>query len=242
MRRFFCSFFFFLPLFFLGCEPQDLGKFLEDAVEGFFPDGDGDGVLAGADCDDGDPGVYPGAAEVCNGVDDNCDGAVDEEDRGVANATAWHPDTDADGFGAAGSMPVRECGDEPPIGGPWSLLQSDCNDADPTAYPGAFELCDHVDNNCDGEVDETYPTDRAGVWYPDADGDYYGVDAYAVVVEDYCVDGYDTWGLVPRGGDCDDADGRINPSMHEACDDIDNNCDGAVDEGLDCPSDTGFGG
>lgn len=98
------------------------------------PDNDGDGYISvladGKDCDDDDPSVNPGAPELCNNRDDNCDGVVDE------------PDNDRDGYIAA------DCGG------------NDCNDADNTMYPGAKEVYDEKDNNCNGRVDEGVPIEQ----------------------------------------------------------------------------------
>jgi len=108
------------------------------------------GYLADAtDCDDADPGSNPDADEVCDQVDNDCDGAVDDEDDSVEGTTSWYGDLDGDGFGdpeddrLACDQPEDAVADD-----------QDCDDQDDTVYPGAEELCDGVDSNCDGEVDE----------------------------------------------------------------------------------------
>jgi hypothetical protein len=104
--------------------------------EGFDADGDGYFVCKrgdqAADCNDKNKDVHPGATEVCNGVDDNCDGAADE---GM--------DKDGDGF--------YECAEPAADGG---SIPKDCDDADKTSYPGATEVCDGKDNDCNGKVDD----------------------------------------------------------------------------------------
>lgn len=100
-------------------------------------DGDGDGYPASKDCDDTDPNIHPGAAEVCNGKDDNCDGKVDE---GF--------DKDGDGYVSC---------DTP--GKP-----KDCDDNDPEIHPGAVEICNNKDDNCDGRVDEGFDKDNDGYY------------------------------------------------------------------------------
>ena len=104
--------------------------------EGFDKDGDGyfecKQANAPLDCNDMDPTIHPGANELCNGVDDNCDGQIDE---GF--------DKDGDHF--------YECAHPEPDGG---SLAVDCDDADPTVYPGAKEVCDGKDNDCDGKIDD----------------------------------------------------------------------------------------
>ena len=98
------------------------------------------------DCDDGDAAVNPDAEETCNGVDDDCDGDSDEDD--ALDADLWYADTDLDGFGDPASS-TTAC--EPPSG--YVEDDSDCDDGDDYVYPGAFEYCDSVDNDCDGTTD-----------------------------------------------------------------------------------------
>jgi hypothetical protein len=97
------------------------------------PDNDHDGYTAATDCNDNNASIHPGATELCNGVDDNCNGTVDE---GCPTCT----DADADGYKAQAS-----CG---------TLV--DCNDNNATIHPGATELCNGVDDNCNGTVDEGF--------------------------------------------------------------------------------------
>ncbi|MEC8192166.1 MAG: MopE-related protein [Myxococcota bacterium] len=112
-------------------------------------DGDGDGAatgeLGGEDCDDTNPDVGPGAAEVCDGVDNDCDGLVDADDPDIVDPIEGHPDLDGDGYGDD-SISILTC-DLADL----SDVPGDCNDADPTMNPGAVEVCgDGLDNDCDG--------------------------------------------------------------------------------------------
>ena len=113
-------------------------------------DADGDGVLVcGGDCDDADASVYAGAQEVCNQVDEDCDGIVDED-------TACYDD-DGDGY----SELDGDCDDADPLLTPddadadgWSSCEGDCDDADPLTNPWAAELCNGLDDDCNGAADD----------------------------------------------------------------------------------------
>ena len=173
-------------------------------------------VSDSTDCDDADATAYPGATEICDGDDEDCDGVVDEAD--ASDATTWYADADGDGFGEASSATVA-C--YAPTG--HVATSSDCDDADATISPAASELCDGVDNDCDGTVDEASAADAA-TWFADADADGYG-EATSSVRACSAPAGYGA-----DDTDCDDADGAINPGATEACDSIDNDCDGDVDD------------
>jgi Putative metal-binding motif len=99
------------------------------------------------DCDGNDDHVYPGAPERCNGKDDDCDGEVDE---GV-QLLPHYPDKDRDGFGSATSGPIVMGCVAPPG---YADSGDDCDDDDATRHPGAKEVCDFIDNDCNGKVDD----------------------------------------------------------------------------------------
>jgi len=109
-------------------------------------DGDGDGYLAPDDCDDTDADVHPGATEVCDGADNDCDGTIDGPE--ADGQTVWYWDEDGDDWGLADPTVVA-C--DQPDG--YAPQPGDCDDGAATVHPGAPEICDLLDNNCDGVID-----------------------------------------------------------------------------------------
>ena len=230
-----------------------------DDVAGVIVDADGDGATAGVDCDDSDSSVHPGASELCNGIDDNCDGLVDE--TGLDGST-FYRDADGDGYG---DDMISQVACTAPDG--FVVESGDCDDDQVAVYPGAPEedCTDPVDYNCDGS---TGYADLDGDGTPacnDCDDTDPGVNPYAAEV---CNDGVDDncdgsadepgsvgeqiWfadadgdlhgdpavqvvsctqpeGFVDNSGDCDDTAAEANPSGVEVCDGIDNDCDGEID-------------
>ena len=181
-----------------------------------YADADGDGFAACQECDDGNAANNPNGVELCDGADNNCDGAVDEDS--AADASMWYADVDTDTYGDPNSSWMA-CNQPTGYVADWS----DCDDTMGMINPAATELCDGWDNNCDGSTDDSSAAD-ASMWYADADEDSYG-------------DANDMWaactqpeGYVADWSDCDDTMGMINPAATEMCDGWDNNCDGATDD------------
>jgi hypothetical protein len=164
-----------ITLILAACEIQLEPDLVPDDTGTQPTDADADGWLSDEDCDDSDPAIFPGAVEWCNGVDDDCDGSVDEGD--AADATPWYYDADGDGYGSAGS---HSWACAPPSG----LVDNgdDCDDGDASTYPGAPEVCgDGLVNDCDGDSTpclvsgELDADDGAAMFYGAADGDKAGL-------------------------------------------------------------------
>lgn len=194
---------------------------------GVVGDADGDGFTAGeGDCDDHAADRHPGAAETCDGVDQDCNGQVDD-----AVMTDLYTDADGDGWGD--DVPIIACAGTEGL----AAASGDCDDADPSVHPSAGEVCNGRDDDCDRGVDEE-ATD-AQTWYLDGDGDGYG-DTEVVDCEARA-------GYAADGGDCLDEGTRdglaaedVNPGAPELCNGLDDNCDGVADDGVD--ADTCIGG
>ncbi len=170
-------------------------------------------VALATDCDDTDVAEFPGAAEYCDGDDDNCDGAVDEST--AVDAAAWYPDDDTDGYGDA-TRGIADCG--APAG--HVADASDCDDGDAAEYPGATEYCDGDDDDCDGSADEPDAVD-ASTWYADADADGYGDAASSTPACD------EPAGYTADATDCDDGDVDTYPAAPETpYDGVDQDCSG----------------
>ena len=108
-------------------------------------DFDLDGTFDDEDCDPANPNVFPGADEVCDGLDNNCDGSIDE-----GLGTRWYVDADGDRLGDIDKV-VFSC-TESPEG--LVLEAGDCDDSDPEVSPRALERCNERDDDCDFEIDE----------------------------------------------------------------------------------------
>lgn len=184
------------------------------------PDEDGDGCAAVDDCDDADPARSPLVHESCNGVDDNCDGRIDNSVAGrsaPSDALRWYTDLDHDGWGYD-DAPNFSCTPLPDS----SLRRGDCADLNAAAHPDADEVCNGIDDNCDGVVDN-HPLDGRP-WYLDSDGDGYGAGFGATRA---CVA---PTGTVSRAGDCDDSRPGVSPAASERPNGRDDDCDELVDE------------
>jgi hypothetical protein len=187
------------------------------------PDGDQDGTPACEDCDDTNPLIVPGQVEACDGLDNDCNGIVDDP---------W--DLDGDG----GSSCAGDCDDRDPTqsghlpeicdlkdndcdgltdedfdldADGFLTCEGDCDDSDALVSPIADEVCDGgLDTDCDGVAND----------FADVDGDGF----------DLCTD-----------NDCNDAQAGIYPGATETCNGADDDCDGLIDELPECSNCTQTG-
>ena len=256
-----------------GCAPLSNSITCQSALG---MDMDGDGVPGTEDCDDTNPNIFPGNTEICDGLDNDCNGLTDDG----FPLTVYYLDADGDGFGADGTR--REYCE--PLAG-YVEVPGDCDDSDPQVYPDNEEICDGKDNDCDGIVDnnsdavapelicsevrltgltidwQEIPT--ASSYEVFVDGSFLLITTASILIltdlspatayDIRVVASYDN-DCMPMAStivcttlaepidadadgylsdvDCDDNNPDINPDATEICDGVDNNCDGDIDEGL----------
>ncbi|MBM4398463.1 MAG: putative metal-binding motif-containing protein, partial [Deltaproteobacteria bacterium] len=182
-----------------------------------------DAAQAG-DCLDTDPAVYPGVTEKCNGKDDDCDGATDEErvagTCGQDGYVAFYQDHDRDGHGVAGTTKCL-CGGT----GEWdALVGNDCDDGNNAINPTEDEICNGVDDNCNNQTDEVGAT-GCTVYYRDVDNDGHGVASAFL-----CLCTPSGYFRATVADDCNDSIATIYKGATEKCNGVDDDCDGATDE------------
>ena len=207
-------------LLFLACEPpKQLGGAVVNSK-----DLDGDGFTGVDDCNDDDPQIYPGAAELCDGIDNDCDGDLDEE---PVDAILGYEDSDGDGYGDP-SINALLCS----LGDSHVENNLDCDDSNAAVFPNADEICDGVDNDCDNDIDDAdlnVLTSSQTTYFLDGDGDGYGAPASAYLA---CLPQNNSTEI---GGDCRDNDPNIHPGAPEVCDGVDNDCDSLLTSMIPMP-------
>ena len=172
------------------------------------------------DCEDNDPLISPIALEECNGLDNNCDGLIDNDVQ--VGLLTCYLDRDGDGFGDA-STEYESCS----CTAGSVEFSGDCDDTSSMVSPIAVEVCNFTDDNCDGVADNQAidPT----VYYQDSDGDGYGTAVTLLSCPVLNAQGEEgpPQEYAVLTGDCDDASAAVNPGQSELCThDIDENCDG----------------
>ena len=239
----------FLLLTLFGCSTAHPDLSLDRGENAAYErDDDADGYGISDDCDDADAAIHPGATEICDTVDNDCDDAIDDADNSVVE-NWWAPDRDADTFtienGIIATCEItsleefaEELGADPADLADWAQVTQydssgqprwDCDDDDANTYPGATEICDGVVNDCDST--STTADDGLALtdYYVDADLDGFGDEAGTAMQScDSSMLGY-----AASNDDCDDGDDAINPAAYEICDadDVDEDCDGYADDG-----------
>lgn len=207
-------------------EDCDLTTFGEVDLDGdnFFDarcyNGDGQPPSRGNDCNDSASNINTNATEACDGYDNDCDGRTDE---GVS--VTVYADEDGDGRGD----PARSNASCPGLGN-GVANSDDCNDADRNIFGGsslsaAPEICDGLDNNCNGMVDEA--GNQPVTWYIDVDMDGFGDASPGAPTQSSCSRPEGSWSI--QNTDCDDNNGGRNPSQEELCNGRDDDCDGLKD-------------
>jgi hypothetical protein len=180
------------------------------------PNSPAEGISANfLDCDDANAARNPAASEVCDadGVDEDCDGLVNDADPDATGKTTVYQDVDGDGHGDTNSIPVQVCGSLPTG---YALNNDDCQDTDPAVHPGGTEIPgDGIDENCD----------ERELCFMDSDHDQYGAPATVLsdVADLLCAH----VGVALNNADCDDNNFAIHPNAEDVPgNNIDENCDG----------------
>jgi hypothetical protein len=213
-----------------GCSNSDTLTFTVAPIAIYFFDGDGDGfgnqdfgytlcsqpsgyVTNSSDCNDNNAAINVNGSEICNGIDDNCSGQIDE---GFVTST-YYQDSDSDGYGNVNIF-INSCAQAGYVAN-----SSDCNDDDFLINANALEICNGLDENCNGQADDGLVFVN---YYFDFDLD--GVGSMSNM-ENAC---FQPVGFVTNALDCNDANSYVNPNAIEICNGLDEDCDGENDNSV----------
>ena len=198
--------------YFADFDGDGFGDLLTDSIACNLPLGY---VIDSTDCNDSNPDIHPLLSDICNSIDDNCNGLTDED----ATFITYYIDADDDTYGDP-FIDSTSC----------SMLigfvenDLDCNDANAAINPDAIEICNGIDDNCNALIDDGL---TMYTFFADVDGDTYGdpsisIDTCAEVVTDF----------VSNNFDCDDTNASIYSGAEEICNYLDDDCDGVIDDNI----------
>ena len=176
------------------------------------------------DCNDMQAAINPAAQEICNGIDDDCDNLIDGNDESAIGTATWYADIDNDGYGDPDNF-IIVCSSP---GEGFVINSQDCDDSNANINPEAAEICNEKDDDCDTWVDE----EVQNVYYTDSDMDGFGNANDSTFACNLPL------GHIDNNLDCNDGVNTVNPMANEVCDDIDNDCNGAIDELCGCTEET----
>lgn len=227
-----------------------------------FTDNDNDGYTGtDGDCDESNPNVNPAATEICDAIDNNCNGAIDEgfdsDNDGFASCAGDCDDTNALIYPGAVDVEddvdnncdgvIDENSDDDGDG--VTPAEGDCDDTNVNVGPNQPEVCNGLDDNCNEEIDEGFDLDNDGFTSCSGDCDDSNAEINPEVedlidgIDNDCDDSIDEDGdadgdgVSPADGDCDDANPAVGPTQIEFCNGVDDNCNGLVDENFDADGD-----